>query len=239
MMKIPDLCNLIQVSPATMRRDLAELESAGLISRINGGALLKGQHFADYSEAHHISADPYLQPKKAIAEAAVTLVNPGDTIFIDPGSTNNQIANLLTSFSDISIVTNSIEIAYKFVAKKDISVIVCGGTIGEVDPRASIVGPLAEKMISMFRANIFFLGTSGIDIKHGITDPYLSAARIKEKMIEHSSKVVLVTDHSKFGRVNKAFVSSLDNIHHVITDNQAPESDLDALTKMGITVTIV
>ncbi len=241
LMKISDLCQRLDASPATIRRDLSQLEQEGLIRRINGGAIFQQQAFHKQAAESPVGdgADPFLQNKKAIAQAAVQWVKPGDTIFIDSGSTNNQIANLLMTFSDISIVTNSIEIAHKFIRRKDLSVFVCGGTINEVDPEDSVVGPLAEIMISQFRANIFFLGTSGIDIKQGITDPFLSAARIKEKMIENASKVVLVTDHSKFGRVNKAFVCSLNKIDSIITDHLAPEKDLDELRKSGVSVTLV
>lgn len=239
-MKVEELCSQLDASPATIRRDLVELEKAGLIKRVNGGAILPLADFQDQRETGVAgNSDPFLNHKRAIAQAAVSMVREGDTIFIDSGSTNNQIADLLASFSNISIVTNSIEIAYKFIRKKDISVVICGGTIKEISPVESIVGPLAEMMISQFRGNLCFLGTSGIDLKHGITDPYLSAASFKAKMIENSSKVVLVTDHSKFGRVNKAFVATLDKIHHVITDSKAPDDTVAALKQLKISTTLV
>lgn len=237
--KVDELCVRLDASPATIRRDLAELEKSGYIKRVNGGAISTSELAQNRApELAGPGGDPFLQHKKAIARAAVAMVREGDTIFIDSGSTNNQIADLLVSSSNISIVTNSIEIAYKFIRKKDISVVICGGTINEVNPVESIVGPLAELMISQFRANLCFLGTSGVDLKHGITDPYLSAASFKAKMIENSSKVVLVTDHSKFGRVNKAFVAKVSAIHHVITDSSAPGATVEALMTMGIPVVV-
>jgi DeoR/GlpR family transcriptional regulator of sugar metabolism len=236
---VDELCVRLDASPATIRRDLVELERNSEIKRVNGGAISISQPPENrVSGLAGKAGDPLLQQKKAIARAAVAMVREGDTIFIDSGSTNNQIADLLASFSNISIVTNSIEIAYNFIRKKDISVVICGGTISEVSPVESIVGPLAELMISQFRANLCFMGTSGIDLKHGITDPYLSAASFKAKMIEYSSKVVLVTDHSKFGRVNKAFVAETSVIHHVITDSLVPGTTVEALLKMGIPVTL-
>jgi len=94
-------------------------------------------------------------------------------------------------------------------------------------------------MISQFRANIFFMGTSEIDLKYGITDPYVLSASIKYKMIENSSKVILVTDHTKFGRINKAFVCPLEKISHIITDTDAPSHDIKYLQQHGISVDLV
>lgn len=81
-------------------------------------------------------------------------------------------------------------------------------------------------MISSFRANISFIGTSGINMKQGITDPYFTAARIKQKMIENANKTVLVTDSSKFGVINTYFVCSIDEIGHIITDYSAPKEEI-------------
>jgi len=136
-------------------------------------------------------------------------------------------------------VTNSIEIAHRLTGHKDLSIVVCGGTTGEINPVASIVGPLAEMLVNQFRANICFIGTSGIDLKQGITDPYLSAASMKNTMIQKSSYVVLVADHSKFGQINKASVCGLDQVHHLITDHETPKHYLDHFQKLGIAVTVV
>jgi DeoR/GlpR family transcriptional regulator of sugar metabolism len=218
-MTIEELCHELNVSPATVRRDLSLLENS--------------------DDQKH--ADPYLNEKIRIAKAAAELVKEGDTVFMDAGSTNQQIVYHLVDKSNITIITNSIEIAYRLHSlknNKELSVIICGGALGEANPD-SIVGPVAEKMISMFRANICFIGTSGIDIKQGITDAYLASARIKENMIEHSNKTFLVTDHSKFGIINTAFVCSIDKIGHIITDVSAPADDISYLRSKGISVTIV
>lgn len=231
---VDDFCRLLGVSPATVRRDLAKLDEEGKLRRIANGAVHKEASELSMLQESGISLDPFLEYKKEIATMAVSLVKPGDTVFIDSGSTNNEIANLLVDFTDISIITNSVEIAHKFIHRNDVSLIVCGGTMGEVRPISSIVGPLAEMMIAQFRATLCFIGTSGIDMRQGITDPYLSAARIKQKMIDNSSKVVLVTDHSKFNRLNKVFVCPLNRLDTVITDSLAPNDALDGLQRLGI-----
>lgn len=143
-MKIDELCQELNVSPATIRRDLTELENSESIIRVNGGAIIRNeQKKAGYNEQEK-TKDRFVEEKTRIAEAAAALIKEGDTIFMDSGSTNLQIADRLTAFSNITIVTNNITIANKFINRKDLSVIICGGTLGEVNPD-SIVGPMAEK----------------------------------------------------------------------------------------------
>lgn len=245
LLNVHELCARVHVSPATMRRDLSKLEELGVIKRVHGGAVLRqsaasGDVGMAGAAGTAVPEDPYRRHKTAIAEAAFAMVKPGDTIFIDAGSTTEKMAPLLSTLSDISIVTNSIEIAYRLYAHRDrISTFVCGGTMSGINPHASIVGPLAEQMISQFKANICFVGTSGIDTQHGFTEPHLAIARIKEKMISNSSKVVLITDHSKFGKVKQAFVCPLERIDRLITDWEAPEKDLDFVRSIGVEVTVV
>lgn len=237
---IEELCQELHVSPATMRRDLTLLEEAGELLRINGGAMYKQQQESGEADGRK-QVDPYLDEKLRIAKAAAALVKEGDTIFMDAGSTNQHLGDCLAEKSNITIITNSLEIAYRLNPIKDkqnLSVIICGGALGEANPD-SIVGPVAEKMISMFRANICFIGTSAFDIKQGITDVYLASARIKENMIENANKVYLVTDRSKFGLINTAFVCPVDKIDHIITDRDAPADDIGYLQGRGIAVTLV
>lgn len=234
-MKVEELCEALNVSPATIRRDLSDMEGNGLLKRICGGATVDKT-----VNINKVNSDPLLDFKQRIAKKAIDYVTPGSTIFIDSGSTNNEIARLLTNFSDISVITNSINIAYMlYNSDKRISVCVCGGNIGDGSSPASIVGTSAEMMISQFRANILFLGTSGIHPKYGITDPFLQAASIKIKMVENSSKVILVTDHTKFGKINKAFVCPIEKINHIITDTNAPTDDVQYLRQHGTTIDLV
>ena len=233
---ISEISEKLNISTVTVRRDIAKLNDEGLLRRVPGGALRAAEHRSVKDAPAKASADPLLPHKRAIAAAAVGLVKPGDTIFIDSGSTNNEIARYLLSFSDISIVTNSIEIAYLFISRKDISVYICGGTMGEVNPYSSVVGPLAEKMIQEFRANIAFIGTSGVHRTQGLTCSYLSTARIKQAMIRNSSMSVLVTDYSKFERVYRAFCCGIEEINLVMTDRQAPSDSVAFIRAAGIEV---
>lgn len=232
-MNIDQLCQSLGVSPATVRRDLAFLEEIAQIQRVNGGAII--------SKNQKVALPPVrlLDEKQRIANAAVDLVNEGDTIFMDGGTTNLEIASKLALFSNITIVTTSIELAHIFSQRKDISIFVCGGIMSDVNPRVSIIGPLAEKMISYFRANLCFLGTSGIHIKSGITAPSLTSAEVKNVMMRHAAKSILVADHSKFGKVHPAFVCPVEHFDMMITDRQAPKEDIDQLASKGVAIQLV
>lgn len=231
---VEELCSGLGVSPATIRRDLHSLEEQGAIIRVNGGAVLNGQA----TETTELVEDPYVEEKKRIAMAAARMVKEGDTIFMDAGSTNAHIADQLLAYSNITIITNSLQIAHKFLGHQGVSVIVCGGALGEVNP-ASIVGPVAETMIATFRANICFLGSLGIHMKQGVTDPFSSTARIKQKMIENSNQVVFALDRSKFGMTKTFYVCSAQDIDCLITDQLAPRDDIQYYVDQGIRVILV
>jgi DeoR/GlpR family transcriptional regulator of sugar metabolism len=235
-LNVNKLAELLEVSQPTIRRDLQEMETDGHIQRVNGGAFLKNTEAGDRGSTAARPSDPYEAHKKAIAAEAVKLIQPGDTLFIDSGSTNSHLANLLTTFKDITIVTNSIDIAYTCMRKPGLSVFVCGGTAEDARSEAGIVGPIAEQMIMQFRASLCIIGTAGIDIRQGITDPYLSAARIKEKMITNSIRRILVTDHSKFGKIHKAYVSPIETFDYVITDWETNAKDIEHIHSNGVKV---
>jgi len=234
-LNVSDLCSLLNVSPATIRRDLTMLEQKAMLKRVSGGAILMQTSVQDFKDP----LDRLIEEKKKIAKQAITYVEPGMTIFIDSGTTNNEIAKLLLDVRNVFVITNSIHIAYLLYSnKRGNSVFVCGGNIGE-GGEASIVGTMAEMAISHFRANLFFMGATSIDLNYGITDPYIPAANIKKKMMENSSSTVLVADHTKFGTISKAFVTDIRNISRIITDQALPETQLYPFQKAGVGIDLV
>ena len=233
-LKVEDACSRLGVSPATVRRDFAEMEQLGLLKRVTGGAI--GTEKQNAEEL----GNPNLSEKRRIAEKAVSLVSPGDTLFLDSGSTNTEIAKLLSTRRDISVITNSITIAYLLDhSPNNISVFICGGNIGDGSYPASIVGPAAEVMISQFRANTFFMGAYSVHPEFGVTDPYVLAAGIKRKMIQSATRTILVADYTKFGKTSKSVVCSLDQVDRVITDDKVDGEVVKILNAYGCTVDIV
>lgn len=225
-MTVQDLCEQVDASPATIRRALVRLDEAGHLRYINGGALLLKPD---------VGRNPLMTPQKQrIVHAALNYITPGDTLFIDAGSTNNLLADALIRIDNLCVVTNSIYIASKlFEGNPAIQVYVCGGSVSNENPLVGMVGTLAESLIQLMRANIFFMGASAVHPEKGITDPYISTASIKRCMIENAQKTILLCDHTKFGIISSAFVTDLNSIDMLISDAPVDQKIESALNQLG------
>ncbi|MCC2684740.1 MAG: hypothetical protein K0R75_1639 [Paenibacillaceae bacterium] len=240
--EVEQLSGMFNVSPITIRRDLKSLEQEKHIQRVGGGALMLAAEQAQDSEGDSKPLDPYHDEKLRIANQAMTMISEGDTIFMDGGSTNREIAKRIAKdFHQLTVVTNNIEIAYILYDKNQISVYVCGGIMNGSSSAqdALILGPIVEQMFSNFRANICFLGTLGIHPTKGVTCPNLSQSRIKNLMMSNSSCSVLVFDSSKLGKICPAFVCPVSQYQRVITDTKAPADSIEEIRSTGVVVDLV
>jgi len=232
-MTVQALCEALAASPATVRRALVRLDDLGQLQYVNGGALLLKPETAANQEMH--------KQKQRIAQAALAHIQPGDTLFLDAGSTNNILADCLISFSNLQVVTNSIYIAYRLYSAHDaIRVYVCGGSIGGPPDRlGSVAGDLAESLVRNVRANTFFMGCSAVSVSQGITDPNLPVARLKQCMMQNAQRTILLCDHTKLNGVHVAFVAPVSAVERMITDAQADKDALNQLRQAGIPVEAV
>lgn len=246
---IAELVETFGTSEMTIRRDLDELEARGVCQRIYGGALSLRIH--EYPTVGNNSYPPYAlreqscAPEKiAIARRAAALVRPGDTILIDSGTTAAHLAYALRGVSPITVISNSISVLAQLYDVTSISLISPGGTLsleGSMAPGGdmSFVGPVTAAALRGFRADKAFIGTSGLNVTDGISNVGLFQAEIKRIMIEIAEEVILITDHSKFGRVSGFIVAGLERFHKIITDIRAPASDVERLRALGIEVILV
>lgn len=232
---VGDLARQFETSQVTIRKDLEILHDHGLLHRTHGGAL---------PSADGALADPTLREKEKlhrgekhrIADAAAAMVQEGQVVILDSGTTTTAIARALRSFHNLTIVTNAVNIASE-LAGADVEVILTGGTLRRNS--FSLVGPIAEDMLRKLNADILFLGVDGFDVHYGLSTPNLLEAKVNRIMVEISKKVVAVCDASKFGRRSLSQILPPTGLHHVITDRGAPKSDLRALKEAGIEVTLV
>ncbi|RKO65794.1 DeoR/GlpR family DNA-binding transcription regulator [Desulfofundulus salinus] len=231
--KVLDLSAYFNVSEATIRRDLQELEEAGFLKRTHGGAI--SNQAATFEPSLAEKEDQYQAEKIAIAGIAVQLVQEGDTVMLDAGSTTLQIARQLKQKRNITIVTNAVNIAWELAAG-NAEVILLGGNLRR--RTLSLVGPITENILSGLYVDKLFLATNGLDLKKGLTTPNLAEAQTKKAMLNSAKEVILVADHSKFGRVSFSHICNLDRINCLITDNGAPAAVLNALKKQGIKVLV-
>ncbi|MGQ9632287.1 MAG: DeoR/GlpR family DNA-binding transcription regulator [bacterium] len=235
--KVSQLGRMFNVSEATIRSDLMKLERAGVLRRTHGGAISIGEDFAELSFKEKEGRN--IEEKRRIANAAVRMIDDGDNIILDAGTTTLQIARALRGAErrNVRVITNSIYNALELIAAENIFVTIVGGDIRRHS--RSIVGPLSLKTLEGLHANKLFLGTTGASLHKGLTSPNMIEAQTKHKMIEAANEVVLVADHTKFGNIAYAPFASFEEIDVVITGKELSNEFVEPLSRMGIKMVLV
>src|SRR5205814_8402024 len=232
---VGDLARQFEISQVTIRKDLEILHAHGLLHRTHGGALpSRDDALADPSLVEKEKL--HRREKVRIAESAAAMVQEGQVVILDSGTTTTAIARALRGFHNLTIVTNAVNIASE-LAGADVEVILTGGTLRRNS--FSLVGPIAEDMLRRLNADILFLGVDGFDVHYGLSTPNLLEAKVNRIMVEISKNVVAVCDASKFGRRSLSHILPPSGLHDVLTDRGAPRSDLKVLLDAGIEVTLV
>ena len=230
-----DLAKRFATSQVTIRKDLEDLHAHGLIHRTHGGALparegaLEDPTLREKEKLHR-------KEKLRIAEAAARLVQEGQVVILDSGTTTTAIARALRHFQNLTIVTNAVNIAAE-LSGTAVEVILTGGTLRKNS--FSLVGPIAEETLHRLNADLLFLGVDGFDVQYGLSTPNLLEAKVNRVMVEVAKRTVAACDSSKFGRRSLSLIAPPQALHEVITDRAAPKSDLKTLKKAGIEVTLV
>lgn len=226
--RVAELSRALRVSTASIRRDLADLERAGLLKRTHGGAITPRLAALEPSLAE--KEDQYHVEKAAIGALAAGFIEEGDTILLDAGSTTRQIALELRHRRRVIVVTNALNIAWE-LASTDLEVVLTGGQLRR--GILSHVGPLAEQAIAALHVDKLFLAANGVDIDKGVTTPSLIEAQTKRTMVARATRVILVADHTKFGRVTFSRICGLDQVHDVVTDDRLPAAMANAVAEAG------
>ncbi len=232
---VSDLSRDFDVSEVTIRNDLNQLEQKRAVIRARGGAikptLRVGVDF-ELSDKDKIN----FREKQRIGERAAQLVENGDTIIIDSGTTTQELANHLNQVTNLTVITNALNIAIKLSENKNISVIVPGGFLRKQS--LSLVGTPAEKGIRGYYCDKLFLGVDGLDVNYGLSTPNVEEAHLNQVMIEHARQVILLTDSSKFLRKSLAFICPPTSIDILVTDDQIESEDQRQLESSGVKVLI-
>src|SRR6201996_1617626 len=215
---VSDLSEQLNISQITIRKDLDYLQSKGVIQRSHGGAL-RVQSSALIDPTLQEKQKHNLREKERIAAAAAKMVEEGQCVILDSGTTTTAVAERLKRFKHLTIITNAVNIAAE-LAGTDLEVILVGGTMRKNS--FSLVGPLAEDNLEEMHADILFLGVDGFDLEVGITTPNLLESRVNRAMVKAARHVVAVCDSSKFNRRSLSRIVPPGAIHHVITDQNLP-----------------
>jgi DeoR/GlpR family transcriptional regulator of sugar metabolism len=231
---VADLSDRFSISAVTVRSDLDALASLGAVVRSHGGAVRRLEATQDYplraKETLHRAE------KIRIGKAAAELIQTGETVILDSGTTTAEIARHIkkSKIQSLTIITNALNIALEMMDCPDISLIVVGGLLRPVS--CSFVGPQAEAMMNEFHADRLFLAVDGFDLEYGPSTPDVLEAQLNNLMIRSAKEVNVVADFSKLGRRSVSKIGPLERIHRLITDNRATPEFTGGLRQKGIEV---
>lgn len=215
---VADLSRRFKTSEVTIRNDLKDLHDRGLIRRAHGGAIKVASVSIDPSL--QIKAEMHAEDKRRIGAAAAALINDGDSIILDSGTTTQQIARQIKNKKDLTVITNGLNIAMELFGAKDIQLIFLGGVIRQNS--LSAVGHFAVDILAQLSADKLFLAVDACDIEFGLSTPNVEESQVNQAMARIAKQKILVADSSKFGKRSLSRIVPLDEIDIVITDRVLP-----------------
>lgn len=229
-----ELADLVAASQATVRRDLRHLAESGLIRRTHGGAAASRMvsHEAPYLEKSMQAA----AEKEAIAAVAAKMITDGDAIALGAGTTTLALARLLTSFADLTVVTNSMLAWSALQDAPGVQVILSGGLARRATH--ALVGPLAEQSLAGMYVSTVFISGNGLTAARGLSTPDVLTAAVDRCLIRVAGRVVVLADHTKVGLETMAQTVAPEGIDCIVTDAQADEIELAQLRVLGPQVVI-
>ena len=227
-----ELSSLLGVSEATVRRDLEWMENEGILYRTHGGAILS-QHLQLEPE-YKQRAQRQVEEKRAIGRLAASLIEDGDIVFINSGTTTTQLIRHIRPNANITIVTNNLTAALE-IGESNLELILVGGIF---QPKSnSVAGRFAIDNLSQIYADQAFIGVDGISIKQGFTVPSNAEAEIVRLMIERTNgPICVVADHTKWDTVSNFEVAHIDQAQRIITDQELGPIARETLLKLSVDV---
>ncbi len=235
---VEELAQSLAVSTSTVRRDLVWLANRNLISRTWGGGVtqdaLAVRRTTDLSLGRRERENP--AQKAAIARVAASLVNDGEAVVIDAGSTTELMVPHLLTRQQLTVITTSLRLAWDLGGQPNIELIVAGG---HVQQRAgSLVGLLAEQALSQLYVDTAFLGARGLSPQEGLTNPVLEELPVKRLMLKIARRSVALVDSAKWGRVFMGLIAPVSSFNVIVTDAGVPEAMRREVELLGTEVIV-
>lgn len=226
--RITELSELLGVSKNTIRRDLRNLESQGVLRVTYGGAVLSDD--MPMGMPLNQREIQFIDEKQRIGQAANALIPDGAAVLLDAGTTTEQIAVALHDRSGLTVVTNGLNIMVRLADASDLVAVSTGGSFNTITH--CFVGFHAEQVLSQFHVDIAFIAAGGVTAQ-GVTNTNTAEVQIKKTMLDIAEKTVLVVSHEKIGRRALAPFAELNQIDTIITDDRADPAVLETLRSMG------
>lgn len=232
---VAELSNYLGVSQPTIRRDLQKLEVAGVVQREHGKMI---------AVEHAIVEEPPViqrigeqgEEKTRIARATANLINDGETVFLGAGTTVLEVARHLEGKKNLIVITNSLPIIQLLSTNPAIKVIITGGVLRHSE--LSFIGHIVEQTLQELRGDKVVLSMRAISIEGGLCNVEPLETTTIRAVMRFAREVILVVDHTKFDRVTANFVAPVTDVHHIVTDEQAPVETIRKLREMGINVVL-
>ena len=235
-----ELAERFGISEVTARTDLNALAERGQITRVRGGAYARGPRLPDRERPFAEAESAHADEKRRVGVAAAALVESGDSIILDVGTTPMALARALVArddLEDVVVFTNGLNIALELeLGTPRLTIVVLGGTLRPM--QHSLVDPLAGPMLDRISANLVFIGCNGIDPDAGVTNANLPEAEVKRRLLGAARRRVVVADASKIGAVSLARVCDVGDLDLILTGSEADAAVLDAIRERGPAVQI-
>ena len=238
---VNDLTDALSASPASIRRDLARLETRGLVHRVHGGAMLSSGSLYEpfrFDASFHVREDRFAAEKQRIAHTAAELVQEHDTVGLSAGTTTTLLAKQLQHCRNIHVVTNAVNIGMELSSASNVHTTLTGGAMRWAGA-FSLVGPAAIETLNMFVMDRLFLGVTGVHPERGATMIEPEEAAVLRVMVKQAREVIVVADSSKMGMVSPAVICTPHEIDLLITDVGIDPDTAAAFVSAGIRVTTV
>lgn len=217
------LCDILETSEATIRRDLSTLESEGKLERTHGGAVLTDDTIKlNYEESFYQKESKFSSKKSKIAQKAFEFLKENDTIILDSGTTTLELARLIgESTIEITVITNATTVSRLISNNPNVELMVVGGKV-RLNTLAT-VGSIAVETLRRFKVDKTFLAVNGVTLESGLTTPDLEEAEVKKTMLLSGVERFLLVDHSKFKKVAMCQIAPISMVDYIITDQDTDE----------------
>lgn len=232
--RVGELAERFGVTDETIRRDLARMEEMGVVERSYGGAVAPRP---DAETTYSGRLLEHSEAKVAIAARAAELVEDGDALILDAGTTTLCLVRALAPRRDLFVATNAVTHAVELAANPRITVVVIGGLLRQSTFGA--VGDLAIGMLRELHVQRTFLAIHSVSARAGLSNPRLDEVGIKRAMMAAASEVILLADHSKIGRETLVRVAPLEDVDRIITSQGADPAEVQAIRDLGVEVEVV
>ena len=232
---VPELSSRFGVSEATIRRDLEQLHGWGWVRRTHGGAARVQRAAQEPPVLQRILEQR--EEKRRIGQEAARMVRNGETIYLGCGTTVLEVARALPGDLRLTVITNSLQIINELAERPQVEMIVIGGMFRKSE--LSMVGHIAEQAIRELRADRVYMGIRAIDVGFGLADDYLPETMTDRTILRIAPQVIIVADHTKFGRVSSVLVAPVTAAHVIITDLGTPAETVAELRALGLEVRTV